>query len=112
MDLIEGKAELIDACRHRRMQVAEKPINLLQTKIKADGILDGMDVQVLMDCITGMPGDSQGSVTLRGNLGQILAVLSRVWPAAPSEREIESPGRRSYPDPDRPRQRRQYPESK
>lgn len=109
--MIEGKAELVDACRHRKMKVSEKPMNLLETKIKASGILDGMQVRILMDCISGMPGDSEGSVTLRGNLGQILAVLSRVWPASPSERDIECPGRRSYPDPGPPKQRQLYPKT-
>lgn len=96
--MIEGKANLLDACRHRKMKIAEKPANLLETKLRAEGVLDGMAVRVDMNCITGMPGDSQGTVTLQGNLGQILAVLGRVWPAAPDSREVSSPGRQSWPD--------------
>jgi hypothetical protein len=109
--LFDGKAELVDACRSRKMQVDEKPLNLLETKVKAAGVLDGMQVRVLMECICGMPGESQGSVTLRGNLGQILAVLHRVWPSLPVERDIECPGRRSYPDPQPPKARSLYPKA-
>lgn len=89
---------MLEACRHRKMKVAEKPSNLLESRIKAEGILDGMDVRVDMRYITGMPAESQGTVTLHGNLAQILAVLGRVWPAAPEVREVFSPGRQSWPD--------------
>lgn len=96
--LLEGKPSLVGACQHRRMKVAERPANLLETRIEAEGILDGMDVRVDVNCISGMPGDSEGTVTIRGNLGQILSVLGRVWPAAPADRDAFSPGRQSWPD--------------
>jgi hypothetical protein len=102
MQLIEGKAALLDAFRQRKMKVAEKPANLLETRLKADGVLDGMDVRVDANCITGMPGESRGTVTLRGNVTQIMAVLARVWPTLPEVRDVVSPGRQSWPDrPDR-----------
>ena len=80
------------------MKVAEKPANLLETRLRAEGVLDGMDVRVDVNCITGMPGESEGSVTFRGNLSQLMAVLQRVWPSLPGIREISSPGRQSWPD--------------
>jgi hypothetical protein len=98
MPLIEGKADLLEACKHRKMKVVEKPANLLESRVTAEGILDGMDVRVDVHCITGMPGESQGAITFRGNLAQVLAVLARVWPAAPEVREVFSPGRQSWPD--------------
>jgi hypothetical protein len=98
MPLIEGRADLLEACRHRKMKVAEKPANLLETRLKAEGVLDGMDVHVDMNCIAGMPGESHGAVTFRGNLAQILAVLGRVWPGPPEARDIMSPGRQNWPD--------------
>lgn len=97
--MIEGKADLLEACRHRKMKVAEKPANLLETRLKAEGRLDGMDVRVDVNCISGMPGESTGSVTFRGNLAQIKAVLSRVWPTLPEVNEAFSPGRQSWPAP-------------
>ncbi len=100
--MIEGKAALLEAFRHRKMKVAEKPANLLETRLKAEGILDGMDVRIDMNCITGMPGESTGTVTLKGNLSQLMAVLARVWPTPPESRDVVSPGRQSWPDrPDR-----------
>lgn len=96
--MIEGKADLLEACRNRKMKVAEKPANLLETRLKAQGTLDGMDVRVDVNCISGMPGDSTGTVTFRGNLAQIMAVLARVWPAQPGVREAFSPGRQSWPE--------------
>lgn len=96
--MIEGKADLLKACKHRKMKVAEIPANLLETQIQAEGLLDGMEVRIESDCIVGMPGESKGTVTIRGNLAQILAVLARVWPAAPSVQEVFSPGRQSWPD--------------
>ncbi len=97
--MTKGKADLLDACRHRKMKVTEKPANLLETRIHADGLLDGMDVRVDVNCITGMAAESKGSVTIKGNLAQILAVLGRVWPAAPEgSREVVSPGRQHWPD--------------
>lgn len=101
MQLTEGKADLLEACRHRKMKVAEKPANLLETRIHADGILDGMSVRVDVNCISGMPGESEGTITVRGNLAQILAVLGRVWPGAPAPqdtRDVASPGRQNWPD--------------
>lgn len=96
--MIEGKADLLEACRHRKMKVAEKPANLLETRLKAEGVLDGMDVRVDVNCISGMPGESDGTVTFRGNIAQLMAVLGRVWPTLPDVREIVSPGRQSWPD--------------
>lgn len=96
--MIEGKADLLEACRRRKMKFAEEPANLLETRIKAEGTLDGMDVQVDINCITGMPGESEGTVSFSGNLAQILAVLARVWPTPPEAREVSSPGRQSWPD--------------
>jgi len=97
VQLIEGKADLLKACKHRKMKVTETPINLLQTRIRAEGILDGMEVQIDSDCIAGMPGESMGTLTVRGNLAQLLAVLARVWPAPPDVEEAFSPGRQSWP---------------
>lgn len=94
-----GKPTLLDACHHRKMKVAEQPANLLETRIEAEGVLDGMEVLVDMNCIAGMPGESQGAVTIRGNLAQILAVLGRVWPAAPTHTDAFSPGRQNWPNP-------------
>jgi len=96
--LTEGKADLMEACRNRKMKVAEKPANLLETRVKAEGTLDGMDVRVDVNCISGMPGESTGTVTFRGNLAQIRAVLSRVWPTLTEVREAFSPGRQSWPE--------------
>lgn len=96
--MIGGKSDLLEACKHRKMKIAEKPTNLLETRIKAEGILDGMEIRIDTNCISGLPGESKGSVTIRGNLAQVLAVLDRVWPAAPDVREVSSPGRQSWPD--------------
>lgn len=79
--MIEGKADLIEACRARGMRVNETTINLLETLLEADGGLDGMDLRLVAHCVSGLPGESLGTVTLRGNLGQLLAVLERLWPA-------------------------------
>lgn len=96
--MIEGKADLLEACRQRKMKVTEKPANLLETRVKAEANLDGMDVRFDVNCISGMPGESQGTITFRGNLGQLLSVLGRIWPAPPDQREVVSPGRQSWPD--------------
>ncbi|MFZ5815630.1 MAG: hypothetical protein ACOY93_10070 [Bacillota bacterium] len=98
MQLIEGKDALLAACRQRKMKVSEEPANLLESLIQAEGNLDGMEVSLDMTCITGLPGDSQGSITFRGNLTQLLAVLARIWPTLPEVREVVSPGRKSWPD--------------
>lgn len=79
--MIEGKADLLEACRARGMRVTETTINLLESLLEAEGNLDGMDLRVAAHCINGLPGESMGSVTLHGNLGQLLAVLARLWPA-------------------------------
>ncbi|BDG59109.1 hypothetical protein [Caldinitratiruptor microaerophilus] len=79
--MIEGKSDLVGACRTRGMRVAETPVNLLESVVEADGVLDGMEVRVEVHCVAGLPGDSTGTVTLKGNLGQVLAVLERLWPA-------------------------------
>lgn len=96
--MIEGKDALLAACRQRKMKVSEEPANLLESLIQAEGNLDGMEVSLDMTCITGLPGDSQGSITFRGNLTQLLAVLARIWPTLPEVREVVSPGRKSWPD--------------
>lgn len=98
MQLIEGKDALLAACRHRKMKVSAEPSNLLETDIQAEGNLDGMEVNLNVACITGLPGDSEGSITFKGNLTQLLAVLARVWPTLPEVREVVSPGRKSWPD--------------
>ena len=98
IQLIEGKTNLLEACRHRKMKVAEKPANLLETRIKAEGVLDGMEVRVDMNCISGMPAESHGTVTFKGNLAQLMSVLGRIWPSAPEVREVSSPGRQNWPD--------------
>lgn len=79
--MLEGKGDLVGACRARGMRVSETSLNLLETLVEADGVLDGMDLKLEMQCITGMPGESLGTVTVKGNLGQVLAVLERLWPA-------------------------------
>lgn len=96
--MLEGKADVVEACRSRKMKLTEKPANLLEVRLKAEGVLDGMEVRVDVNCISGLPGDSQGSVTFHGNLAQLLSVLSRVWPVPPENREVVSPGRQSWPD--------------
>ncbi|HEY3364451.1 MAG TPA: hypothetical protein VGK74_05315 [Symbiobacteriaceae bacterium] len=102
-----GKTDVVEACRNRKMKTTEKPVNLLEVRIKAEGILDGMDVRVDMNCISGMPGESQGSVTFQGNLAQLLSVLARVWPVPAESREVVSPGRQNWPDnPVKPNKRR------
>jgi hypothetical protein len=105
MPLTEGKADLQEACRQRKMKVAEKPANLLETRVKAEGNLDGMDVRVDVNCISGMPGESTGTVTFRGNMAQLMAVLARVWPTLPEVRDVVSPGRQSWPEGNAGRQR-------
>lgn len=96
--MAEGKAEVLEACRQRKMKVSESPTNLLETRIRAEGALDGMSVKFDLNCISGMPGESDGSIVFRGNLAQLLSVLGRVWPAPPEAREVISPGRKSWPD--------------
>lgn len=81
--MLEGKADLIRACRLREMEVTERPLNLLISQVEAEGGLDGMTVRLEADCIRGMPGDSVCSITFSGNLGHLLAVLERVWPTKP-----------------------------
>lgn len=96
--MIEGKDSLLAACRQRKMKVSEEPANLLETDVRGEGILDGMEVNLDVACINGMPGESQGTITFQGNLTQLLAVLGRVWPTLPEVREVVSPGRKSWPD--------------
>lgn len=97
--MIEGKDALLAACRRRRMKYTEEPANLLETVVQAEGNLDGMEVDLEVVCVSGMPGESQGSITFRGNLTQLLTILARVWPVPPEVREVVSPGRQSWPDP-------------
>lgn len=99
LQLIEGKDSLIAACRQRKMKISEAPVNLLETDVRAEGNLDGMDVALDLSCITGMPGESQGSITIQGNLTTLLAVLARVWPVPAEHKEVTSPGRKSWPAP-------------
>lgn len=95
--MIEGKGDLLKAAKNRKMKVTEIPSNLLETRVHAEGVLDGMEIRVDADCIAGMPGDSMGTITVSSNLAQLLAVLSRVWPAPPNVEEAFSPGRQSWP---------------
>lgn len=97
--MIEGKEALVAACCQRKMKVSETPVNLLETSVQAEGNLDGMEVQMALTSITGMPGESEGTITFHGNLTQLLAVLARVWPTLPEVREVASPGRQSWPVP-------------
>jgi hypothetical protein len=99
MQLTEGKADLLDACKHRKMKVAETSANLLETRVRSEGTLDGMEIRIDANCISGFPGESRGAITIRGNLAQLLSVLARVWPAAPDVKEYVSPGRQSWPEP-------------
>lgn len=78
--MLLGKADLIQACLKREMKVEDRPLNLLMSQVEAEGQLDGMAVHLEADVIRGMPGDSLCSITFTGNLGQLLAVLERVWP--------------------------------
>lgn len=98
MELIEGKDALLAACRTRKMKVSEAPANLLESDLRAEGNLDGMEVSLDVTCISGMPAESEGSITFQGNLTQLLAVLARIWPTLPEVREVVSPGRKSWPD--------------
>ena len=95
--MLEGKERVLMACRRRQMKVCETPVNLLETDVQAEGNLDGMEVVLVLNCITGMPGESQGTLTFQGNLTSLLAVLNRVWPVPPEEDEAVSPGRQSWP---------------
>lgn len=101
--MIEGKDDLLEACRRRKMKLRVKAANLLESRIAAEGNLDGMDVRLIVNYICGMPGESEGTITIKGNVAQLLSVLARVWPAAPETRDITSPGRQSWPDRPRPR---------
>jgi len=96
--LIEGKADLMEACRLRRMKVIEQPTNLLEARVQSAGNLDGMKVRVDVNCISGMPGDSPGIISFHGNLTQLMSVLNRVWPNSSESREAASPGRQSRPN--------------
>ncbi len=95
--MIEGKADLLDACRRRRMKVAERAVNLLESRVSAEGNLDGMEVRLSANCISGLPGESEGSISFRGNLTQLLSVLGRVWPAPPDAQGAPAPGRKTAP---------------
>jgi hypothetical protein len=80
------------------MKVNESPANLLETQVQAQGNLDGMEVNLSLNYILGMPGDSQGTLVFQGNVTQLLCVLSRVWPTLPdSANEVSSPGRQTWP---------------
>ncbi len=96
--MIEGKADLIDACRMRRMKVVEQQANLLEARVQSAGNLDGMKMRVDVNCISGMPADSPGIISFHGNLTQLMSVLNRVWPMATEGKEVASPGRQSRPD--------------
>ncbi|MGE5672869.1 MAG: hypothetical protein ACM3XM_03155 [Mycobacterium leprae] len=115
--MLDAKADLRAACRRRNMKLTERPVNLLESRLKAEGILDGMDVRIDLNCINGMPAESQGSITLQGNVTQLLSVLARVWPMPAETWEAESPGRQNWPDhqhPGKPKKRKasssQHPE--
>ena len=99
--MLEGKEALLNACRKRNMRVCETPINLLESDVQAEGNLDGMEVALVMNVISGMPGESRGTLTFQGNLSSLLAVLARVWPVPPEHDEAVSPGRQSWPAPPR-----------
>ncbi|BAD39218.1 hypothetical protein [Symbiobacterium thermophilum] len=99
--MLEGKEALLNACRKRNMRVCETPINLLESDVQAEGNLDGMEVALEMNVISGMPGESRGTLTFQGNLSSLLAVLARVWPVPPEQDEAVSPGRQSWPAPPR-----------
>jgi len=99
--VLEGKEALFNACRRRKMRVCETPINLLESDVQAEGNLDGMTVSLMLNVISGMPGESQGTLTFHGNLTSLLAVLARVWPVPPEQDEAVSPGRQSWPAPPR-----------
>lgn len=94
-----GKADLLAACRQRRIKTVEESANLLETRVRADGNLDGMAVHIHMNCISGMPRESAGVLTLTGNLAQLLAVLARVWPVQTEAQEVLPAGRRRCPGP-------------
>lgn len=81
MTVIAGKDHIVEACRSRGMRVTETQLNLLESALEAEGALDGMEIRLDLQCIRGMPGESPGSLVLKGNLGQLLAVLERLWPA-------------------------------
>jgi len=83
------------------MKFCETPVNLLESDVHAEGNLDGMGVALDLNCISGMPGESQGTITFQGNLTSLLAVLARVWPVPPEQDEAVSPGRQNWPAPNR-----------
>lgn len=95
--MIEGKTDLLEACRRRRMKVAERAVNLLESRVSAEGNLDGMEVRLSVNCISGLPGESVGSISFRGNLTQLLSVLARVWPTPPEAQSAPAPGHKPAP---------------
>lgn len=97
----EGNEALLDALRQRRMKVETEELNLVERAVRASGTLDAMTVSLDVTCVTGMPGESEGTLVLQGNLPALLAVLERIWPGPPAPREILSPGRQAWPDSER-----------
>jgi hypothetical protein len=101
-EVTDGNDALLDALRVRKMKVETTPLNLVEKSVTGTGNLDGMSVDLTVTCISGMPAESPGALIIEGNLPALLAVLERVWPGPPGQREILSPGRQSWPEVERP----------
>ncbi|HLO03284.1 MAG TPA: hypothetical protein VK191_09255 [Symbiobacteriaceae bacterium] len=100
--MTDGNDALLEALRLRKMKVETTPLNLVEKSVTGIGNLDGMTVDLTVNCISGMPAESAGALIIEGNLAALLAVLERVWPGPPGQREILSPGRQSWPEGERP----------
>lgn len=100
--MTDGNEALLEALRVRKMKVETTDLNLVEKSVTGLGNLDGMSVDLTVNCVSGMPAESAGALIIEGNLPALLAVLERVWPGPPGQREILSPGRQSWPDIERP----------
>lgn len=98
----DGNEALVEALRLRKMKIETASLNLVERSVTGTGNLDGMAVDLTVNCVCGMPGESAGALIIEGNMASLLAVLERVWPSPPNQRELLSPGRQSWPDGERP----------
>lgn len=98
----DGNEALLEALRVRKMKIESSSLNLVETSVTGLGNLDGLSVDLTVNCISGMPTESAGALIIEGSLPALLAVFERIWPGPPGQREILSPGRQSWPDGERP----------